>query len=93
MPYIFKEVLDENEEEAEVYSIEDYGKAIKERDEARTQRDELIEKADKLQSDYESLREKYAKRFVEAASGSKKEEPKAKEEIDYGIQSFEEIWS
>lgn len=70
MPYVFVEELPEDAEEADVVERSELDSTITERDEARSQRDEAIERAEAAESDLEKQREKYANTFL-----SRKREP------------------
>lgn len=91
MPYVFKEVLEEGEVEADVYESEDYLRVVEERDSAIAQRDEAIGRAERAEDDAGRMREKYANRFLTTPSVAKKE---LNDDIkrDTGARSYAELW-
>ena len=74
MPYVFKEVLDEDEIEAEVVSREDYDAVLKDRDEILTQRDEAITRAETAEAGWAESRNKYADAFLTSPARVKREQ-------------------
>lgn len=88
MPYVFKEVLDEGELEADVVERADYDEVIRERDELVTQRDGLIERAETAEKGWRESRNKYADAFLTNPQRGKDEQKK-----DSRPQSFEELFA
>ena len=74
MPYVFKEMLDEDELEADVVTREDYDTVIRERDELMTQRDDAITRAQTAEAGWAEARNKYADAFLTSPARIKKEQ-------------------
>ena len=64
MPYVFKEVLDEEETEADVVEREEYDALLAEKDKLVTQRDEAISRAETAEAGWAESRNKYADAFL-----------------------------
>lgn len=92
MPYVFKEVLDEDELEADVVERADYDEVIRERDELITQRDGLIERAETAEKGWRESRNKYADAFLTSPQRVKDEQKKDVKR-DSRPQSFEELFA
>lgn len=97
MPYIFKEVLDENENAADVLERDIADAIANERDAAKTELDDiknkLSEKESELQntiSELNNLKIKYAEAFLNPNGDKKEEEP---EQEDNTIYSFSDLFS
>lgn len=74
MPYVFKEVLTDEDVEADVVERADYDTVIQERDQLMTQRDEAIERAEVAEKGWEESRNKYADAFLTSPARVKKEQ-------------------
>lgn len=64
MPYVFREELNEGEEEAEVMSREDYDATVKERDELQTKLDDLQSSYAGLAEELDNAKTKFANAFL-----------------------------
>lgn len=74
MPYVFKEVLTDEDVEADVVERQDYEAVIQERDQLMTQRDEAIGRAEIAEKGWEESRNKYADAFLTSPARVKKEQ-------------------
>ena len=74
MPYVFKEVLTDEDVEADVVERVDYDTIIQERDQLMTQRDEAISRAEIAEKGWEESRNKYADAFLTSPARVKKEQ-------------------
>ena len=91
MPYIFKEVLDDEEVEADVVERADYDTVIQERDQLMTQRDEAISRAEIAEKGWEESRNKYADAFLTSPARVKKEQEE-NVRADGVVRSFHELF-
>jgi hypothetical protein len=76
MPYVFKEVLDEGEVEADVVPREDHQLVLDERDSLTEQRDALLERAETAEQGWRDARNKYADAFITSPQRIKEENHK-----------------
>lgn len=76
MPYIFKEELEEGEEQANVIPIEDYKNLESERDVVVNQRDEALSKMESLKKELLAVKQKYADALLPKDEPKKIEPPK-----------------
>ena len=74
MPYIFKEVLDDGEVEAEVVERGEYDAIIEDRDQLIVQRDSAIARAEEAERGWEEARNKYADAFLTSPARVKREQ-------------------
>ena len=91
MPYIFKDVLDEEEVEADVVERSQYDAVIQERDQLMTQRDEAIVRAETAEKGWEESRNKYADAFLTSPARVKKEQEDNVKK-DGVVSSFRELF-
>lgn len=91
MPYIYKEILEEGEIEADVVEREDYDAVIHDRDELMVQRDEAINRAESAERGWEDARNKYADAFLTSPARVKREQEKDVER-DGTVVSFRELF-
>lgn len=91
MPYVFKEVLDDEEIEADVVERADYDSVIQERDQLMTQRDEAISRAEIAEKGWEESRNKYADAFLTSPARVKKEQEE-NVRADGVVRSFQELF-
>lgn len=99
MPYVFKEVLEEGEEEAQVYSPEDYDAVITERDALVTERDGLITQRDTLieqvsaaERERDEAKNKYADAFITSPARMKRDQEDDVQK-DGRPSSYEELFA
>lgn len=92
MPYVEYDVVPDGMEAADVVPRADYDAVVTERDEVRTQRDGLIERAQVAESSYEKMREKYANAFIKSQSGTSQDLPKVTKH-DTTVTSFAQLFS
>lgn len=92
MPYVFKEVLDEGEDEAAVVSRDDYDAVIQERDTVVTQRDAAIERAVTAEKGWADARNKYADAFLTSPARVKAGQA-SDVKRDSRPQTFEELFA
>ncbi len=69
MPYVFVEELGEGQEEAAVITREEHEQTVLDLEEARTQRDAAIERAETAEKGWREAKEKYANTFLSTPSG------------------------
>lgn len=91
MPYIFKEILDDEDVAADVVERADYDTIIEERDQLMVQRDEAIERAEVAEKGWEESRNKYADAFLTSPARVKKEQS-SDVKRDRLPQSFNELF-
>lgn len=91
MPYVFKEVLDEEEVEADVVTREDYDAVIAEKDEIMTQRDDAITRAETAEAGWAEARNKYADAFLSSPARAKEEQAKNVKK-DSTVTSFSQLF-
>lgn len=92
MPYVFKEVLDDEEVEADVVTRDEYDVAIRERDELMTQRDDAITRAETAEAGWQEARNKYADAFLTSPARVKQEQA-ADAKRDGTPQTFAELFA
>lgn len=74
MPYVFKEVLDEDEMESDVVERSEYDAVLQERDQLMVQRDDAISRAEVAEKGWEESRNKYADAFLTSPARVKKDQ-------------------
>lgn len=92
MPYIFKEILDEGEEEAAVVGRDEFEAVIEERDRLMTQRDELVDRAEAAEAGWAAARNKYADAFLTSPARVKREQEDDVKR-DGRPQTYDELWA
>lgn len=92
MPYVFKEILEDDELEADVVSRDDYDSIIHERDEIMTQRDDAITRAETAEKGWQDARNKYADAFLTSPARIKREQNEDAHR-DGTPQTFAELFS
>lgn len=92
MPYVFKEMLDDEEVEADVIERKDYDAVIEERDMLITQRDEAINRAEIAERGWQESKNKYADAFLTSPARVKSDQNNDVKR-DGLPQSFEELFS
>ena len=91
MPFVFKEVLEDEEVEADVVTREDYDAVIQERDQLMTQRDEAIGRAEVAEAGWAESRNKYADAFLTSPARVKREQS-SDVKRDRLPQTFDELF-
>ena len=91
MPYIFKEVLDDGEVEAEVVERGEYDAIIEDRDQLIVQRDSAIARAEEAERGWEEARNKYADAFLTSPARVKREQSNDVKR-DGTVVSFKELF-
>ena len=74
MPYVFKEILEDEDVAADVVERAEYDTVIEERDHLMIQRDEAIERAEVAEKGWEESRNKYADAFLTSPARVKREQ-------------------
>lgn len=92
MPYVFREVLEDGEEEVAVVAREDYDAVVQERDTIVTQRDAAIERATTAEKGWADARNKYADAFL-TSPARVKDEQAADVKRDSRPQTFAELFA
>lgn len=92
MPYIYKELLEEEEVEADVVTREDYDAVLQERDQLITQRDDAISRAETAEAGWKEAKNKYADAFLTSPARVKQEQA-SDVKRDRLPQTFEELFS
>lgn len=91
MPYIFKEILEDGEVEADVVERESYDAVIQDRDELMVQRDEAIVRAETAEKGWEEARNKYADAFLTSPARVKAEQS-ADVKRDGTVVSYQQLF-
>lgn len=91
MPYVFKEILDDEETEADVVEREEYDAVIRDRDELMVQRDDAINRAEEAERGWQEAKNKYADAFLTSPARVKREQ---EEDVkrDGTVVSFRELF-
>lgn len=92
MPYIYKELLEDGDLEADVVTREDYVAVIQDRDELIVQRDSAIERAETAERGWQEAKNKYADAFLTSPARVKKEQ-EADVKRDGTVTSFEQLFN
>lgn len=89
MPYIFVEELQEGQEEAQVVERGEYDGLSQQLEEARSQRDEAIARAETAEQGWREAKEKYANTFLTTPSRIKQDH----KEPHLSAQSISELFA
>lgn len=92
MPYIYKEILDEGEVEADVVERSEYDAVIQDRDELMVQRDDAITRAEDAERGWEEARNKYADAFLTSPARVKREQEE-NVKLDGVVRSYNDLFT